>query len=164
MTIHCPHCLTGYELPRNLMGEHGSRVRCPACQGVFVVLPDGEEESVAAAPPEAPTDVPVAAPYVPLAEATPRAGSGDTGGEEPESVLSPYDPALVASAVLDVMVDFLGDSLTRSRERGTVLSDHGLAIFAVWEEYRRRAGRDAPAAEFRHALKQRVGIDLTPRA
>jgi hypothetical protein len=128
------------------MGEHGARVRCPACQGVFVVLPEGEEESATAG-----------APSGPRGEPLPEAGSHPA--EAPD-----YNPAVVAGAVLDVMVDFLGDSLTRSRQRGTVLSDHGPAIVAVWEEYRRRAGEGAPAAEFRSALKQRVGIDLTPRA
>jgi hypothetical protein len=63
--------------------------------------------------------------------------------------------------VLDVLIDFLGDALTRSRARGTVLSDHGPAIVAVWEEYLRRAGDDAPGAAFRHALKERCGVDLT---
>jgi predicted Zn finger-like uncharacterized protein len=160
MTIHCPHCLTGYELPRNLMGEHGSRVRCPACQGVFVVLPEGEAESAMAGAPSGPL-------HEPLPEAGSHAAAGATAGAArpgPAAEAPDYNPALVAGAVLDVMVDFLGASLTRSRERGTVLSDHGPAIVAVWEEYRRRAGEGAPADEFRQALKRRVGIDLTPRA
>lgn len=156
MTIHCPHCLTGYELPRNLMGEHGSRVRCPACQGVFVVLPEGAERVPAGAGPPSHRE----------ATSDERSGGSDAGvgSQVPGGEPTAYEPSVVAGAVLDVMVDFLGDSLRRSRARGTVLSDHGPAIIAVWEEYRRRVGEDAPAAEFRCALKERVGIDLTPRA
>jgi predicted Zn finger-like uncharacterized protein len=153
MTIHCPHCLTGYELPRNLMGEHGSRVRCPACQGVFVVLPEGVQSVADAAP----------SPEEAASEPGPADRDVRVSAEAAEEA-GAYDPSVVAGAVLDVMVDFLGDSLRRSRARGTVLSDHGPAIVAVWEEYRRRVGDDAPAGEFRSALKERVGIDLTPRA
>jgi len=153
MTVHCPHCLTGYELPVHLMGEKGARVRCPGCQGVFVVLPEGGER------PE---------PARPGRKALPNSKS-DQASESNETVPAGpfppvYEPAVVARAVVDVMVDFLGEALSRSRERGTVLSDHGPAILAVWEEYRRRAGAQAPAAEFRAALRDRVGIDLTPRA
>ena len=73
------------------------------------------------------------------------------------------EPAAVAASVLDVMVEFLGETLARARARGTVLSDHGRAILAVWDEYRRRAGPDAPAATFRDALKERCGVDLSGR-
>jgi len=53
--------------------------------------------------------------------------------------------------------------LTQSRSRGTVLSDHGPAIIAVWDEYRRRAGEDAPSGVFRAALRDRCGVDLSRR-
>jgi predicted Zn finger-like uncharacterized protein len=151
MTVHCPHCLTGYELPRALMGDHGARVRCPGCQGVFVVLPerDGARRADAAATHGAP------------AGAATATATATAPAEVPDAPA--YEPAVVAGAVLDVMVDFLGDALMRSRERGTVLSDHGPAIVAVWEEYRRRAGSEAPAAEFRRALRDRCGVDLSPR-
>jgi predicted Zn finger-like uncharacterized protein len=48
MTVHCPHCSTGYRLPGHLMGPLGARVRCPECQGSFEVsreAPNGEEDS-----------------------------------------------------------------------------------------------------------------------
>lgn len=153
MTVHCPHCLTGYELPARLMGAQGARVRCPGCQGVFVVLPAGGERPEAAGPSGKALPNPRSDQASRSSEAV-RAGSASPA----------YEPAVVACAVIDVMVDFLGEGLSRSRERGTVLSDHGPAIVAVWEEYRRRAGAEAPAAEFRAALRDRVGIDLTPRA
>jgi hypothetical protein len=77
------------------------------------------------------------------------------------AVAAREEPAAAAGAVLDVLIDFLGEALTRSRARGTVLSDHGPAIVAVWEEYLRRAGDEAPSAAFRQALKERCGVDLT---
>jgi predicted Zn finger-like uncharacterized protein len=153
MTVHCPHCLTGYELPAHLMGAQGARVRCPGCQGVFVVLPEGRER------PEAPGPQSEALPEPRADQASASAEAARTGPSSPV-----YEPAVVACAVIDVMVDFLGEALNRARARGTVLSEHGPAIVAVWEEYRRRAGAEAPAAEFRAALRDRVGIDLTPRA
>ena len=165
MTVHCPHCLTGYLLPERLLGAGGARVRCPSCQGVFVVLPEGEAtvEGVGEAGPE-------------LQEATSHAASerggevtfrsGETSGEASGEVLEPgppAEPAQVAASVLGVLADFLGDALTRSRSRGTVLSDHGPAIIAVWDEYRRRAGVDAPPAVFRAALRDRCGVDLSQK-
>jgi predicted Zn finger-like uncharacterized protein len=161
MTVHCPHCLTGYELPRALMGDHGARVRCPGCQGVFVVLPEKDRAGEAVDPRVEAR--PSAAPHRALAGTGAAAATATTTAPgEPPSVPR-YEPAVVAGAVLDVMIDFLGDALRRSRERGTVLSDHGPAIVAVWEEYRRRAGSEAPAATFRAALLERCGVDLTPR-
>ena len=184
MTVHCPHCLTGYVLPEHLLGEGGARVRCPGCEGVFVVLPEGETSAdegrvgggtvipeatsdatpgggagTRAAGAERPTDVGRPTDSAPLAGSHEPAASA---AQDPARAGAPAaEPARVAGAVLDVLADFLGDALTRSRARGTVLSDHGPAIIAVWEEYRRRAGDDAPSTAFRAALKDRCGVDLS---
>lgn len=155
MTVHCPHCLTGYELPPELLGEHGARVRCPGCQGVFTVLPEESARGESAPGPTGTAsgeamsggDSAPAAPAAPPATGEVRAAASET-------------PEAAAGAVLEVLVDFLGDDLARSRARGTVLSDHGPAIMAVWQEYRRRAGDDAPNAAFRAALRERCGVDL----
>jgi len=180
MTVHCPHCLTGYLLPEHLLGGAGARVRCPGCEGVFVVLPEGgvsadegqsgdtviaEAMSDAtsgggagahAIDPERPTDpAPMAGSPEPVGTPAPPATP------EPAREAATAEPARVAGAVLDVLADFLGDALTRSRDRGTVLSDHGPAIIAVWDEYRRRAGADAPSTVFRAALRDRCGVDLS---
>lgn len=158
MTVHCPHCLTGYLLPERLLGAGGARVRCPGCQGVFVVLPEGEaalEGVEGELSPEAMSDV-----------ASEPAGAPATAvGEAPAvpSSAAPAEPEQVAASVLGVLADFLGDALTHSRSRGTVLSDHGPAIIAVWDEYRRRAGEDAPSSVFRAALRDRCGVDLSSR-
>jgi predicted Zn finger-like uncharacterized protein len=158
MTVHCPHCLTGYELPPQLMGAHGARVRCPGCQGVFSVLP---EES--AAGDGAPSPAGASSRDVPSGAVSPQA-TEPAAPSATLAVAAREEPVQAAVAVLDVLIDFLGDALVRSRERGTVLSDHGPAIVAVWEEYLRRAGDDAPGAPFRLALKERCGVDLTGAA
>ena len=164
MTVRCPHCSTGYDLPEHLLGERGARVRCPSCGGRFVV----RRAELEATPPR---------------ESTSGAGSGGAGAEDyvllagvaeaellmsspasapPADVTPTREPAAVADQVLGVLARFLGEALTRSRARGTVLSDHGPMLMAVWEEYRRRVGPDAPAAVFRAALRDHYGVDLSP--
>lgn len=165
MTVHCPHCLTGYLLPERLLGAGGARVRCPGCHGVFVVLPEGQAtieggEGGATPSPEATSDV---ASEHAMAPATgPTMATADAPAAAPGTV-PPVAPTQVAASVLAVLADFLGDALTTSRARGTVLSDHGPAIMAVWDEYRRRAGDDAPSSVFRAALRDHCGVDLSRR-
>lgn len=181
MTVHCPHCLTGYLLPEHLLGAGGARVRCPGCEEVFVVLPEGGavgeaggagEADAGQLLPETRSDVAsggsVGTPATGAQRATgrelraPVATASRSVEHEPARDATPAaEPAMVAGAVLDVLADFLGDALTRSRARGTVLSDHGPAIIAVWDEYRRRAGVDAPSAIFRAVLRDRYGVDLS---
>ena len=154
MTVHCPHCLTGYLLPDHLLGDQGARVRCPGCEGVFVVLPETADARPAAVDTGAlradVTPAPVDTSAL-RADATPAPGD----------VVPTEAPEAVAGSVIDVLADFLGEDLTRSRLRGTVLSDHGPAIMAGWDEYRRRAGADAPSDIFRAALRERCGVDLS---
>ena len=166
MTVHCPQCLTGYEIPEKLLGPGGARVRCPECSEEFVVVRDG-----VTAPGEGSAAEPGPEPVI--AEATSGAASGSSpepgtpkgAAESPAPASgrerSLEDPALVAGAVLGVLTHFLGDALTRSRARGTVLSEHGPAIMAVFDEYRRRAGADAPSLVFRAALRDHCGVDLS---
>jgi hypothetical protein len=78
------------------------------------------------------------------------------------AVATVEDPALVAASVLDALAEVLGDSLARARAEGHILSRHGAAILEAFDEYRRRAG-DADATPFRDALRERCGVDLTPR-
>ncbi|MGH7731591.1 MAG: zinc-ribbon domain-containing protein [Candidatus Eiseniibacteriota bacterium] len=147
MNVHCPHCLTGYEIPEHLIGAGGSRVHCPGCEQEFVVPPPeqagGAEGTIA-------QEV--------IAEAIP--GTASEAGVA-NAATSAEEPVQVAVAVLDVLADFLGEALECSRARGTVLSDHGPAIIAVWDEYRRRAGANAPSPIFRAALRDRCGVDLS---
>src|SRR6185503_19419443 len=158
MTVRCPHCSTAYRLPERLMGAGGARVRCPTCGGEFIVAFDSPAQAAPdAAPVSAAEPPPAEAPAAPEhepertgAEDAVLAGAaefdlsasssapGSVATEAPEA--PPADPAAVAESVLEVFETFMGDALTRSRERGTVLSDHGPAIIAVWDEYRKRAG------------------------
>lgn len=157
MIVHCPHCLTGYLLPDHLVGDKGARVRCPGCDGVFVVLP----ESGSVAPESAKATAEAAARGASGGEVGRVAAAPGPPGPVPEARPSVDEPAAAAAAVLDELADFLGDDLTRSRLRGSVLSDHGPAIMAGWEEYRRRAGADAPSDIFRAVLRDRCGVDLS---
>jgi predicted Zn finger-like uncharacterized protein len=116
MTVHCPHCATGYLLPDPLVGERGARVRCPTCSGSFVVIPENGH----AAPPS-------------------------PGAPEAASRIAP-DPERVASAVLDALAERLGPALDRARADGRLLSRHGPALLDAYDEYRRRIGAPAPAA------------------
>ena len=157
MTVHCPHCLTGYELPERLLGAGGARVRCPGCQGVFVVLPEDEATVEGEAP--------VSSEAMSGVASEPMSAPASVSAASPATaaVAAPQEPAEVAASVLAVLTDFLGDALTRSRSRGTVLSDHGPAIIAGWDEYRRRAGEDAPPSAFCAALRDHCGVDLRRR-
>jgi predicted Zn finger-like uncharacterized protein len=162
MTVQCPYCSTAYLLPERLLGERGARVRCPTCGGGFQVA--------------AVVHAGAGAARVPITETAPGMGSGSTREAEPapRPTVSPAppavtavaagptgDPAAVAHAVLEVFETFLGDALSRARERGTVLSEHGPALLAVWDEFRKRAGGEASSVVFRAALRDRLGVDLT---
>jgi predicted Zn finger-like uncharacterized protein len=177
MTVRCPHCSTAYRLPERLMGAGGARVRCPTCGGEFIVAFDSPAPvAPQAAVPEPPAaQEPPAQAYEPEptgAEDAVLAGAAEfdlsassaTAAAAATTETPPADPAAVAASVLEVFETFMGDALTRSRERGTVLSDHGPAIIAVWEEYRKRAGADAPSTVFRTALRDKVGVDLVGRS
>ena len=166
MTVHCPHCSTGYLLPDHLIGPRGSRVRCPSCQGAFVVVPEGGMDRVDAVRQEAgPAEglehtlhgvvgaAVTAGPAV--MEAEPATEASETRPTE--------GPAAVAAAVLDALVATLGDALVGARHRGRVLSEHGPAIMDAYAEYRRRGGVAAAPGPFRDALKERCGVDLIPR-
>jgi predicted Zn finger-like uncharacterized protein len=175
MTVHCPHCSTGYLLPDQLVGPRGARVRCPDCQGAFVVLPDTGEDRAGEALGESRSGN--------VFENARRGATGAAGAAgsalmdaEPASTdaslsleLSVPDsppteePAVVAAAVLEALVATLGDALVDARRRGKVLSEHGPAIMGAYAEYRRRAGGVVPPDPFRAALKGCCGVDLIGR-
>ena len=144
MTVHCPHCSTGYLLPDHLVGPGGASVRCPNCAQAFVVLRGAGE-----------TGVPPAEPQVEvLAPATVRPPDASAGAGLSDAI---------AAELLDALVASLGEALDEARARGRVLSEHGPAILDAFAEYRRRAGPGDGAEAFREALRSRCGVDLTPR-
>lgn len=167
MTVHCPHCSTGYLLPDHLVGPRGARVRCPNCQGAFVVLAgipgsDGAGVFRDAAPDQASEHdrSAVAAPSAPDVIQAPAPSEAAAATAAPEPIEA---PAAIAGAILDTLVARLGDDLVAAREAGRVLSAHGPSIMDAFAEYRRRAGAGAPPDPFRDALEQRCGVALTRR-
>jgi predicted Zn finger-like uncharacterized protein len=139
MTVHCPHCSTGYLLPDHLMGPRGARVRCPHCKRPFVVLREEAGGTITRLDDVLPVETNSAAPdAVPDEEAS-----------------------RVAQEVLDSLANQLGSSLAQARSRGRVLAEFGPDVMKAFEEYRLRLGERAAPAAFRAALKERWGIDLT---
>ena len=166
MTVHCPHCSTGYLLPDHLVGPHGVRVGCPNCRGAFVVLHGRRGADVGLGPTGSVTAVVLAdrRAGVPAAVAGADSPAQPAQRCEPAASVPPRtdEAATIAAEVLDAMVGTLGEALLDARLRGTVLSEHGRAIMDAWVEYRRRAAA-APADPFLTALKDRCGIDLVVR-
>lgn len=136
MTVHCPHCSTGYLLPDHLLGERGSRVRCPACTGAFVVLPENGHAGGAG-------------------ERSPAANDNGHAPPGPE-------PSQLAAEILDRLASQLGDALEQSRSRRTILSEHGPALLDAYDEFRRRSEAASAPAVFRASLRDRWGFDLSP--
>ena len=112
-------------------------MRCPQCAGDFVVVRDAAGDAAPAPAASAPASGPAAPP--------------------------PAPPEAIAAAVLDDLVHDLGDGLSEARARGHVLSEHGPAILDAYAEYLRRAGPGVTPQAFRLALRDRCGVDLTPR-
>jgi predicted Zn finger-like uncharacterized protein len=162
MTVHCPHCSTGYLLPDHLIGPGGARVRCPECQGGFAVVHDriGELGVDAYPRPEPDALSPSSTAPAPSArhERAPAAAA-------PVAAPAPTPPsaAEVAAGVVDEMVAKVGGAFADARARGKVLSEHGPAIVDAYRTYRERAGDRGAPGVFRVVLKERCGIDLIGR-
>lgn len=148
--IRCPDCTREYLLPMSLMGAHGARVRCPACAHEFVVGVDGE---VAASPSgERPMS---AEPPTPASDAAPSAPSNP----------APASPAHAhARAALDALEARVGPGLFEAAQQQRLFRDHGPALLEAFDDFRRRAGRDAAPEVFRNEVRQRLGVDLLPTA
>jgi hypothetical protein len=54
-------------------------------------------------------------------------------------------------------------ALAPAWESGRLFSEHGPALLAAFDEWRRRCGPGADPATFREALRERWGIDLGAR-
>ena len=162
MTVHCPHCSTGYLLPDHLIGPGGARVRCPACQGGFAVVHDRAGELGVDTYP-----LPEPGALSPPSTAPPPAAGNERGtaAVAPVAVAAPAPPsaAEVAEAIVDEMVVAIGGAFADARARGHVLSEHGPAIVDAYRAYRKRAGDRGAPGVFRVVLKERCGIDLIGR-
>lgn len=137
MTVHCPHCSTGYVLPDHLMGPRGARVRCPRCERPFVVLREETGETI-----------------------TRLEGILPGGPEAPAAAAPDEEASRLAMQLLDSLADRLGPGLDEARSRGRVLAEFGPDVMKAFDEYRARLGERAAPATFRAALKERWGVDL----
>ena len=145
--VSCPECGAGYLLPGHLLGPGGASVRCPRCQCLFAVDARGRPR-----PPAEPAAAEQA--LAPAREpAAPAAGGPSAGG-----------PLAVARAVLDRLAREHGGEIERARDARRLFADHGPALMAAYEAYRREAGQDAGPGPFREALRERWGVELLPLA
>ncbi len=161
MTVHCPHCSTGYLLPDHLLGPRGARVRCPNCQRPFVVLrEDAGGESVAGS--DARAAERAAAPAPELAP-TPAPPPDPARADVPQAEAAvEEDAGALAARLLDALAGRLGGGLAEARSRGRVLAEFGPEVMKAYDEYRERLGARATAESFRAALRERWGVDLAP--
>ena len=139
MTVHCPHCATGYLLPDHLLGPRGARVRCPQCKRPFVVLREEAGGTSTRLDDILPAEAEAPAPD-PAQQA---------------------EAARVAEELLDSLAEELGRALDQARSRGRVLAEFGPDVMRAFDQYRSRLGERAAPAAFRAALKERWGVDLT---
>jgi predicted Zn finger-like uncharacterized protein len=174
-TLHvsCPKCDAQYLLPTHLLGPGGARVRCPACRDSFDVPPLSAPEAPEPAAP------PVAA--APSAPPSPASAGPPTGAPVVSSEGSPVRPGMpspetspvmavqasreTARSILAELATREGGALERAASEGRLFAQFGPAIFAAWDEYKKRA-EGGGAASFREALRERWGVDLpeiTPR-
>jgi predicted Zn finger-like uncharacterized protein len=162
-TIACPYCSTRYFLPHALMGGGGARVRCPQCTRTFAVSAEGLEAALdethmpgdAAAPGEAaaPAPGPPASTDVPHAPG-PHAAAAATAGDAA--------PDRLAAQLLDAMAVGRGEAIRSAAEEGRLFAAFGPELMKAYDAYRREVGRDADPAPFRHAMRERWGIEILP--
>jgi predicted Zn finger-like uncharacterized protein len=153
MTVTCPHCSVGYELPDRLLGPRGARVKCPRCGQAFVVLRDRDV---------APTPETAAEP-APREERAPEAEPPLTPAESDQVLGLPAlseAPEDVATRILDALAEQVGDRLERARAAGRVWSELGRDVMRAWDEYREALGPRADADSFRAVLRARWDVDL----
>jgi predicted Zn finger-like uncharacterized protein len=139
MILDCPSCNARYELPEDLIGPAGARVRCPSCGASFAVDPAGRRVSEPPAP-------------EPMATAPAMA----TADEAP----APVAPAELARALIASFIEGNGDALREARERGRLFAEWGPALLDLFQEYQRAAGPAAGSTPFRDELREHLGIDL----
>lgn len=68
----------------------------------------------------------------------------------------------LARVVLDDLAAREGAALEAAARERRLFADHGPAIMAAWDEFRRRAGAHAPSRAFREELRARFGVELFP--
>jgi predicted Zn finger-like uncharacterized protein len=158
MNVTCPHCGARYLLPSNLLGPGGARVRCPSCSRSFDVAPP-------AAPPAAGGEVPAEVPPPATRAAGPRETPRRPAAGAGEVAATATTAEVVARQLLGALSSENGDALSAAAAQGNLFARHGPAIFAAYDEYRRRAPA-AGAGPFRAVMREMWGVELpevTPR-
>lgn len=183
MNVACPTCSSHYVLPPALLGPDGARIHCPACGHPFVVSSEGLV-SIGRLATDAMTDPtpyasPLSRPPMPeperdlpppvewtrsleqrLAAERRLAGEGGLAVEvaRPQPVAAA--PGRRAHEALRAIDDPPG-SLRRATAHGVLFSHFGPALVEAYERGRDQGG-EAACDEFRRALTESTGIDLTP--
>lgn len=145
LTIRCPGCDCQYLLPMSLLGERGARVRCPRCGQGFLVSPQGEVTKLSAAE--------FAARAAPPAEPPGRSAAG-TADASPAHAH--------ARAALDALIERVGPGLLEAAREQRLFRDHGPELLEAFDDFRRRAGREAAPEAFRAEVRRRLGLELIP--
>ena len=159
--VTCPHCEARYLLPAHLLFPTGSRVRCPACSQSFDV-PASPAPPDFATPPEHDEPQAAAPERSPAREAPPSLASRSPA---PPPAAAETTAGEIARAVLGALAEREGAAIEQSAAEGRLFARFGPAIFAAYDEYRRRM-KDAGPEPFRAALQERWGIalpEITPR-
>ncbi len=68
----------------------------------------------------------------------------------------------VARHVFDELVARVGPDLEAAARERRLFAEHGPALLEAWDEFRRRAGTNAPSLPFRDELRARFGVELFP--
>jgi predicted Zn finger-like uncharacterized protein len=160
--VTCPNCEARYLLPAHLLFPTGSRARCPGCSQSFDV-PPSPDAGGPETPPAPASPPPHATATPPPLEPPPHASPGPKPGSSPPGAEA--TPGEVARAVLEALAVREGEEIDRSAAEGRLFARFGPAIFAAYDEYRRRM-KDGGPGPFRVALQERWGIELpeiTPR-
>jgi len=171
LDVHCPHCEARYLLPAHLLGPGGAHVRCPACGNGFDVEPPAAEASGSSTleprtvePLPAPAPAPAAA-SARVAPAPPPAAARAAAPAPAAGTDAEHAPIHVARVLLAALAEREEAGIEQAVLDGALFARYGPALFALYDEYRRRA-RGAGPNPFRAALQERWGVDLpevTPR-
>lgn len=68
----------------------------------------------------------------------------------------------VARGVFDELGARMGPALEAAARERRLFAEHGPALLQAWDEFRRRAGSQAPSRAFRDELRERFGVELFP--
>lgn len=171
--IRCPSCGQDYLLPGDLLGAAGARVRCPRCTQAFLVDGQGRvsESAPAVAPPPPaapPPPMAAAAPAAPFSSAPPAAttpspaATAEPAAAAPASAAPEPSHSAHARAALEALVTRVGEDLFAAAREQRLFRDHGPALFEAFDEYRRRAGREAGVEPFRIEIRRLLGEHVLP--